>query len=566
MKRTDYRNLLVGVGTGYHTSVRLLHSMVKDKSDCSVLIFDLIQEAESIGRDLRIKYSSTSDQFTNSFNLFRDWIKERQFELIGISIMSHHWDIFVKMTHVIRETLPDCKIVAGNVHAWHVDQMGTLKHCDYICAAEGEDFYSQLIDALSSGPQKSPLRIPGLIEKFNGEIIHTKACEESYMPIDDTPIPTVGGSEIYYSFSEPNQEPVLSQEDPRYNGPYEFIHAGRGCTFKCTFCINSVIEDPMVRCRSVDKVIGEIKQLLTKRKYTKAIYFMDEIFPAKTSWVKEFSEKYKNEIGLPFHITLYPTMLNRKKAEWLKSAGLVEITMGMQSGSERVRKEIYLRHDKNINVIEENAILSDLNILTYYDFIIENPYEQIEDLKESLQVVSALNPPFYLKFFTLSYYPHHPLTEKALSENIITAEATDPMIGYLSIATPHKHALTEHLGADKFLYIWHDRIRALMLSGSIKNTYYLLISYYGYWFLPRFLLDIVKLELLKGRKGYLKVLSGFLNLFLFVRANPTFNFSMRVLFTLRSLGFKLFIQKVRLKLFKKLFQKTDRLNSLQKQS
>ena len=163
------------------------------------------------------------------------------------------------------------------------------------------------------------------------------------MPIDDTPFPTIGGTEVYHSLQEPNQEPFLRQEDPRINAPMEFIHAGRGCTFKCTFCINSVIEDPVLRCRSVDKVIEEIKTLLAKRKSTKSIYFMDEIFPAKTSWVKEFSEKYKNEIGLPFHITLYPTMLNRKKAEWLKSAGLVEITMGMQSGSERVRKEIYLR-------------------------------------------------------------------------------------------------------------------------------------------------------------------------------------------------------------------------------
>ncbi len=144
------------------------------------------------------------------------------------------------------------------------------------------------------------------------------------------------------------------------------------------------------------------------------------------------------------------------------------------------------------------------------------------------------------------------------------------MIVYLTIATPHKHALTEHylkfhLGADKSLYIWHDRMRALMLSGSIKNTYYLLISYYGYWFLPRFLLDIIKSELLKGRKGCLKVLSLFVGFLLFVRANPTLSFPMRVLYTLRSLGLKLFFQKVRLKLFKKLFEKTDRSTCLQKQ-
>ena len=137
--------------------------------------------------------------------------------------MSHHWDTFVKMTRVIRETLPDCKIIAGNVHAWYVDPIGTLEHCDYVCAAEGEDLYSQLIDALSLGPQNAPLRIPGLVEKFNGEIIHTKASEESYMPIDDTPVPTIGGTEVYHSLQEPNQEAFLRQEDPRINAPMEFF-------------------------------------------------------------------------------------------------------------------------------------------------------------------------------------------------------------------------------------------------------------------------------------------------------------------------------------------------------
>jgi anaerobic magnesium-protoporphyrin IX monomethyl ester cyclase len=555
MKRTDYKNLVIGIDAGYHTSVRLLHSMVKDKSDCSVLIFEHIQEVENIGLDLKVHYATTSDRSSKAFNIFRDWIKQEQFELIGISVMSHHWNDFVKMTDVIRETLPDCKIIAGGVHPWYVDPEGTLEHCDYICAAEGEDLYSKLIDALSSGPQDSPLLIDGLVEKFNGETIHTRAREESYMPIDDTPVPTVSNSEVYYLLSKPNQEPVFSDQDPRFNGEIEFIHAGRGCTFKCTFCINSVIEDPVVRVRSVDKVMEEIKTLLAERKFVTRIYFEDEIFPMKTKWVKEFSEKYKKEIGLPFSITIYPTMLNREKAEYLKAAGLVEVTMGFQSGSERIRKDVYDRSDKNTNIIKENAILSDLNILTHYDLIIENPFEEIEDLKESLEVVSNLAAPFYLKIYTIAYYPHHPLTEKALREKKITIEDVDPMIGYLSVATPHKIALSDHLGSGqpKFMYIWHNKLRARMLSGLTKNAYYLLISYYGYWFLPRFLLNIVKSNFLKGRKGPLIALAFAIDWFLLARSTTIVNFQMRALALLRRVGVKLFLQKVWLKITTKLY-------------
>ena len=126
------------------------------------------------------------------------------------------------------------------------------------------------------------------------------------------------------------------------------------------------------------------------------------------------------------------------------------------------------------------------------------------------------------------------------------------MIGYLSIATPHKLALTKHFGPeDKDKYIWHSRVKDLMLSGSIKHAYYLLTSYYGYWFLPRFLLDIAKSKLLKGRKGLLLVLSYFVDLILFVNANSTFNFLKRVFVVFWHDGFKSTIKKILLKLFQK---------------
>jgi radical SAM superfamily enzyme YgiQ (UPF0313 family) len=558
-QRTDFRNLLVGIDAGYHTSVRLLHGMVKDKSDSSILIFENIQEIGDIGPDLKVHYATTSEHTSKAFNIFRDWIKSRQFELIGISVMSHHWGDFLKMTRIIRETLPDCKIIAGGVHPWHVDPEKTLEFCDFICAAEGEDLYSQLIDALSCGPQSSPLRIKGLIEKFNGETIHTRAQEESYMPIDDTPVPTVDNNEVYYLLSKPNQEPLLKNVDPRFNGEIEFIHAGRGCTFKCTFCINSIIEDPAVRVRSVDKVIEEIKLLLADRKFVTRIYFEDEIFPMKTKWVKEFSEKYKKEIGLPFAITIYPTMLNQEKAELLKAAGLVEITMGFQSGSERVRREVYSRSDKNANILKENSILSGLNILTHYDLIIENPFEEIDDLKETLQVVSELKAPFYLKIYTIAYYPHHPLTEKALKENKITLKDADPMIGYLSVATPHKVTIVDHLGSNqpKWMHIWHNRLMKRVFSGLTQNAYYLLTSYYGYWFLPRILLNTAKRELTNERLFFLKVLIYSIDLFLLVRATPFVNFQMRAFALLNRVGLKLFLQKLSSKIIGRIYSKKE---------
>ena len=72
-------------------------------------------------------------------------------------------------------------------------------------------------------------------------------------------------------------EPVFLNEDIMIDSHVGFVHIGRGCVFKCTFCINSIHKDPTVRLRSVDRVIAEIKQMLAVCKKIKMLFFMDEI-------------------------------------------------------------------------------------------------------------------------------------------------------------------------------------------------------------------------------------------------------------------------------------------------
>jgi radical SAM superfamily enzyme YgiQ (UPF0313 family) len=366
------KNLFIGLGIGYHHQVRIMHSMVKERCDSSMLFFHIEKNVDSIGDDLRFNYSMGYKDFPKTFDVFREFIKKNKFDLIGLGFMSHHWDIYVELSKVIRETLPNCKIIAGGVHAWHVSQEDTLKHCDYICAAEGEELYSRLVDHLTSKSEVSPIRIPGLIEKHEGKTIHTPV--KPYMPMDDIPFPTYGHENTYSITSINVDKPILLNEDSLVEGQWGFVHIGRGCVFRCTFCINSIHKNPTVRLRSVDRVIAEIKEMKKACKNVRMLFFEDEIFPVKGNFLREFCEKYKKEINIPFWICLYPHMLSEEKLKMLKSAGLAEITMGLQSGSQRIRDQIYDRKDKNEIILKENKILSKHKVMTYYDIIIRNPW------------------------------------------------------------------------------------------------------------------------------------------------------------------------------------------------
>lgn len=512
--KKSVKNLLISVGPGYHPAVRILHGMVKDNSDSKILIFDLGKQ-QPINEDLKIDCSIRNDEFSKTLAFLKGWLLENRFDLVGVSFMSHHWDIFVEIAKIVKGALPECKIIAGGVHAWLIDPMETMRHCDYVCAAEGEGLYRDLVAALSGGAT-GPLRIPGLVERDGTGIIQTPVKE--YMSMDDLPVPTVGSKDIYYLYSS-RDNPVFVNEDPLLGNSFSCVHIGRGCPFKCTYCINSLTDEKRkVRIRSLDNVMSELKTLLAVKKF-KALLFMDEIFPLRTEWLKAFADKYKKDVGIPFVITLYPGMLTRESAKLLKEAGLKEVSIGVQSGSERTRKEIYGRTGTNSRILEENKILSGLGVMAYYDFIIKNPFESEEDYKHTLELVRNLKRPFYLKFYTLAYYPKHPITDMALSGGLITKDDVSATIGYLDVTTPHRVAIVDHYPVEERLVVWNASMIKDASRGSVEAAYLLLTSYYGYWFIPRFIVELVRHQFEKGRKGPLMALASLVQFILIMRNN-----------------------------------------------
>ena len=82
------KNLFIGLGPGYHHQVRMLHTMVKDKCDSTMLFFHIEKNVDSIGDDLRFNYSMGYKDFPKTFDAFREFIKKNKFDLIGLGFMS----------------------------------------------------------------------------------------------------------------------------------------------------------------------------------------------------------------------------------------------------------------------------------------------------------------------------------------------------------------------------------------------------------------------------------------------------------------------------------------------
>ncbi len=207
----------------------------------------------------------------------------------------------------------------------------------------------------------------------------------------------------------------------------------RGCPFGCTFCINNFFlavhpHQKPIRKRSVDNIIMEMLEVKSKLPFVEIINFDDDaFFLMSVDEIKEFSKRYKEQIGMPLWITgATPSTLTREKLSPLVDAGLIEMRMGMQSVAENAKK-LYGRPHSNRQV--ENAIrmVNEYRdqVKAGYDIILDNPWETDEDLIETLMFLSKLPTPFQLSIYSLIYYPETDLYRKAKKEGVIKDDLND---------------------------------------------------------------------------------------------------------------------------------------------
>jgi len=102
-------------------------------------------------------------------------------------------------------------------------------------------------------------------------------------------------------------------------------------------------------------------------------------------------------------------------------AGLTDIIVGIQSGSDRLNKEHYKRYITASQVLKCANVLNKFKdkLAVMYDIIATNPYEEPQDVIDTIQLVRKLPPPYYLSVNNLVFFEGTPLYELAVSDGMI---------------------------------------------------------------------------------------------------------------------------------------------------
>jgi len=100
----------------------------------------------------------------------------------------------------------------------------------------------------------------------------------------------------------------------------------------------------------------------------------------------------------------------------LKEAGMAWISMGLQSGSDHVCREIYKRTSVKKDFLRAAEMVKGFGLAALYDVILDNPLERDQDRLETVKALIETPKPFVVQFFSLTLYHGTELYERANKE------------------------------------------------------------------------------------------------------------------------------------------------------
>jgi len=152
------------------------------------------------------------------------------------------------------------------------------------------------------------------------------------------------------------------------------------------------------------------------------VNFADDVFVLDQVWVNQFVKSYSTRFKNPFWCYFHPNTVRDEIVAEFKGVGMRYINMGVQNGSERVRKDLFDRTDTNKIVKRAVEIIQKHGIGCMMDIIVDNPFDTEDDKRLSLDFFLSLPRPFKLNYLSMIYFPSVRFTEIALKAGFITED------------------------------------------------------------------------------------------------------------------------------------------------
>tara|TARA_B100000686_G_C16777534_1_gene969530 strand:- start:1005 stop:2675 length:1671 start_codon:yes stop_codon:yes gene_type:complete len=343
------------------------------------------------------------------------WMAEG--DIAAFCSMTQSSENVYKIIAEVKKINPNSFIMWGGIHAI-VEPEDAIKHADAVCTGEGEFAFKIFLESFKKGEDYT--KAPGFWFKKDNKIIKNRNLPlMTAKEMDELPSLTYEDGELIYhrdkGFEPLNSNNIIDYQELSYATVWSI-----GCPLHCSFCANTkfIEYDSAYRRLRHSKprtIIDELKRAISKQPHLSVIAFHDDSFlalPYKT--LEEFCKLYKAEVKIPFAVYgVIPNYVDEDKIALLLDAGLNQVRMGIQSGSEKIL-DFYRRPTKLKRIKEAASIINKYKkfmIAPQYDIIVDNPVETPDDTRATVDLLYDMPRPFTLNVYSLRVIPNTQLAK-----------------------------------------------------------------------------------------------------------------------------------------------------------
>jgi anaerobic magnesium-protoporphyrin IX monomethyl ester cyclase len=322
-------------------------------------------------------------------------------DIVGFSLLSPTVPWALARARELKRRM-DTVTIFGNVHAILQPDLIEREGVDIVCVGEGEVPLLELAQRIDAG--QSYQDISSFTVKTPQEIIRNPLG-----PVADIEnLPFMDGD-------------LYDKYDFFRNSPYFRFTTGRGCPFSCTFCLNPFLRKyygakDYLRKMTPERAIRELEYHVARRK-PKHIFFIDEVFWVKISWMREFLALYRERIGLKFTANFRPGPIDEEDIKLLAASGAECLIVATETGSEHQRKETFNKPISDKGFFRLGDMLHRNGIKFVSGAFFGIPGDTVEDHLARLSFYRRLRPTYLYTTFLQPY----PGTRISMAPDVLAA-------------------------------------------------------------------------------------------------------------------------------------------------
>ena len=296
---------------------------------------------------------------------------------------------------------------------------------DFGIAGDGEVAFVELLRRLGSG--EDPCDIPGLHSRVaSSPALHRGGLDR--LPFWDdvlTASARSAGEEVWI--------PVQTR---------------RGCPNDCSYCATSAIQGRVIRMRSPEAVVDEVRHLALAG--FRRLFFVDNSFNIPEPYALSLCRLLEGAaLDIEWRCILYPHRVSEELVAAMSRAGCVEASLGFESGALAVLREMNKRYTPE-DVRRACGILRRHGVCRMGFLLLGGPGETPETVEESLAFARSLDLDALCLTVGIRIYPNTPLARRAIEEGVIGS--TDDLLAPRFYLAPglepwiHERVNPEHVG------------------------------------------------------------------------------------------------------------------------